>query len=131
MTWMVPCGHLHAVHPRIDLTLRLVLGDAIAFLDAADELVLLAADDGQVVFRQLPPLLLHLAGQLLPVAFDAIPIHDSLLSRVQKCFIPMPQQRRARARSCAPETLCAARIDCPHRGVSVSKFTAPREPSTR
>src|SRR5260370_40879438 len=80
MTWMVPCGHLHAVHPRFDLTLRLVLGNAVAFLDAADELVLLAADDGQVVLGQLAPLLLHLAGQLLPIAFDAIPIHDSLLS---------------------------------------------------
>src|SRR5260370_13652016 len=80
MTWMVPCGHLHAVHPRFDLTLRLVLGNAVAFLDAADELVLLAADDGQIVFGQLAPLLLHLAGQLLPIAFDAIPIHVSLLS---------------------------------------------------
>src|SRR3982074_2931619 len=80
MTWLVPCGHLHAVHPRVDLTLRLILGDAVAFLDTADELVLLAADDGQVVLGQLAPLLLHLAGELLPIAFDAIPIHDSLLS---------------------------------------------------
>src|SRR5712691_2636638 len=98
MTWMVPCGHLHTVHPRIDLTLRLVLGDAIAFLDAADELVLLAADDGQVVFRQLAPLLLHLAGQLLPVAFDAIPIHDSLLSYADVLPHNAPATRGLRAR---------------------------------
>jgi len=67
---MVPCGHLHAVHPRFDLTLRLVLGNAVAFLDAADELVLLAADDGQIVFSQ------------------------------QMCFRAMRQQRGACGRGC-------------------------------
>src|SRR5258707_14026145 len=98
MTWMVPCGHLHAVHPRVDLTLRRVLGDAVAFLDTADELVLLAADDGQVVLGQLAPLLLHLAGQLLPIAFDAIPIHDSLLSCADVLPRNASQTRGSRAR---------------------------------
>src|ERR1700722_2348737 len=80
MTWMVPSWHLHTVDPGFDLAFRLVLGDAVAFLDAADELVLFAVDDGHVVFGQLAPLLLHLAGELLPIALDAIPIHDWLLS---------------------------------------------------
>src|ERR1700730_7309799 len=99
MAWLVPCGHLHAVHPRVDLTLRLVLGDAVAFLDAADELVLLAADDSQIVFGQLAPLLLHLAGQLLPIAFDAIPIHGSLRSYAE-VLRTMRQQRGACGRGC-------------------------------
>src|SRR5215213_7807460 len=69
------CGWLHAIDPAIDLLLRLVLGNAVALLDAADELVLLAVDDGDVVLGQLAPLLLDLAGELLPIAFNAIPIH--------------------------------------------------------
>src|ERR1700730_10728712 len=98
MAWLVPGGHLHAVHPRVDLTLRLILGDAVAFLDAADELVLLAADDSQVVLGQLAPLLLHLAGELLPIAFDAIPIHDSLLSYADVPPRNAPTLRGLRAR---------------------------------
>src|ERR1043165_9448935 len=77
--WTATCGWLHAVDPAIDLLLRLVLGDAVALLDAADELVLLAVDDGDVVLGQLAPLLLDLAGELLPIAFDTIPIHLALL----------------------------------------------------
>src|SRR3954451_5306237 len=80
--WTATCGWLHAVDPAIDLALRLVLGKAVAFLDAANELVLLAVDDGDVVLGQLAPLLLDLAGELLPVAFNAIPIHLSLLTMV-------------------------------------------------
>src|SRR5688500_7175578 len=69
------CGSLHPVDPAIDLALCLVLGDAVALLDAANQLVLLAVDDRNVVLGQLAPLLLDLAGELLPVAFNAIPIH--------------------------------------------------------
>ena len=37
--------HLHTVGPAIDLSLGLVLGDAVALLDTADELILLAAEE--------------------------------------------------------------------------------------
>src|ERR671913_2055381 len=75
--WTATCGSLHPLDPAIDLALCLVLGDAVALLDTANELVLLAVDDRNVVLGQLAPLLLDLAGELLPVAFNAIPIHLS------------------------------------------------------
>src|SRR5260221_3931251 len=104
MPWRVPCETLDAVHPAVDLTLRLVLGDAIALLNATDELILLAVDDREIVFGQLAPLLLHLAGQLLPIAFNTIPVHVLVLTRLgvrgqrhrrgavagQKSFAPRP-----------------------------------------
>src|SRR3990170_1870529 len=89
------CGSLHPLDPAIDLAFCLVLGDAVALLDAANELVLLAVDDRNVVLGQLAPLLLDLAGELLPVAFNAIPIHLScpLLSMSDCSLCEMPAQR--------------------------------------
>src|SRR5262245_44960488 len=57
------------------LTLGLVLREAILLLHLADELVALAVNDVELIVGQLAPLLLDLALELLPVAFDAIPIH--------------------------------------------------------
>src|SRR5262245_45985221 len=73
---------LHGVSPLLDLTLGLVLGNAIPLLYAANQLVLLPVDGRQVIVGQFAPLLLHLAGKLLPVPFDSIPVHDSLLWKV-------------------------------------------------
>src|SRR6185436_11031236 len=55
-----------------ELFFRLILGDAVLLLD-------LAGDHIQLVVGQLAPLLFRLALDLLPVAFDAIPIHLRLL----------------------------------------------------
>src|SRR5262249_60220458 len=49
---------------------------AVLLLQLAQELVLLAADERPVVVRQLAPLRLQLAGELLPVALNLIPVHD-------------------------------------------------------
>jgi len=49
--------------PFFDLGVRLFLGHAVAFLNAADELVPFAGNLGQIVIGQLPPLLLY--GSLL------------------------------------------------------------------
>ena len=62
--------------PVVDVLADLVLGDAVALLDLAFELVALAGDDVEVVVGQLAPLLLDLALDLLPVSFNAIPIHS-------------------------------------------------------
>src|SRR5436190_15825511 len=120
--WTATCGWLHAVDPAIDLLLRLVLGDAIALLDAADELVLLAVDDGKIVLGQLAPLLLDLAGDLLPVAFNAIPVHLSLLSldglaRFARCPLNVTVLVRLPVALCRarPDFLCVAPGNCPHR----------------
>lgn len=69
-----------AAHPGIDLSFGFVLGDAVAFLNAPEQLVLLAADHGHVVVDELALLLLDLARDLLPVAFDPVPVHGAFLS---------------------------------------------------
>src|SRR6185369_10380833 len=56
--------------PAIQLALRLFLGDPVSLLDLADELVLLAGDVVEVIIRELRPLLLRLAADLLPIACD-------------------------------------------------------------
>jgi hypothetical protein len=61
--------------PAVDLLSGLILGVAVALLEQAFELILLAVDDVQVVVSELTPLLLHLAFSLFPVALDAIPVH--------------------------------------------------------
>src|SRR5262249_1993618 len=44
-------------------------------LDLADQLFLLAGDHREIVVRELAPLLLDLAAELLPVALHLIAIH--------------------------------------------------------
>src|SRR3954452_12248189 len=61
--------------PVVHLALGLVLRDAVTLLDPAYELVALAPHLIELVVRDLAPLLLHLALQLFPVAFDAFPVH--------------------------------------------------------
>ena len=63
----------------IDLSLHLVLLDAVALLDPALQLLALAADGRQVVVGELAPLLLHFAFHRLPVPLDAVPVHSESL----------------------------------------------------
>src|SRR6185437_3597490 len=64
-----------ATKPVVDVLAHLILGVAIASLEFSFELLAIAVDLGDVVVSEIAPLLLHLAGELLPVSFDAIPIH--------------------------------------------------------
>jgi hypothetical protein len=70
---------VRGLEPAVDLALGLVLRNAIALLETAGELLALALDHVEVVIGELAPLLLNLAFELLPVSFNAIPIHHSLL----------------------------------------------------
>src|SRR5690349_14057142 len=63
------------VEPVVHFFRRLVLGVAVALLQPALKLVLPAVDDIEIVIGQLAPLLLDLALDLLPVSFDAVPVH--------------------------------------------------------
>src|SRR5580704_15204768 len=63
--------------PVVDLRARLVFGNAVAFLNLALQLVALAVDGGQIVIREIAPLLLDFALDLLPVSLDSIPVHWS------------------------------------------------------
>src|ERR1035437_7588877 len=68
-----------ALVPIIDILLHHVLGMTVALLDLAFELLALAVYRGKVVVSELAPLFLDLADELLPVTFDTIPIHETLL----------------------------------------------------
>src|SRR5579885_903172 len=61
--------------PVPQLPLRVLLLNAVALLDAPDQLVALAVDESEIIVSELAPLLLHLALHLLPVAGDLVPIH--------------------------------------------------------
>jgi hypothetical protein len=53
---------LHIPHPAIDLLLGLVLGDAVALLDLANQLDATPPDGGEVIVSEFAPLLLNLAA---------------------------------------------------------------------
>ena len=74
-------GLLQPGLPIAHLLVGFVAADAIALLDAADQLVALAADAIELVVGQLALLLLGLALELAPIAFDAVPVHHGLLQR--------------------------------------------------
>src|ERR1700724_1496948 len=69
-----------ALVPIIDILLHHVLGMTVALLDLSFELLALAVYRGKVVVSELAPLFLDLADELLPITFDTIPIHETLLS---------------------------------------------------
>src|SRR5262245_11228195 len=68
-------ARLLLVHPVVDVLLDPVLGITVARLNLAFELIVVAIDLGDIIIGKLAPLLLHLTAELLPAAFDAIPIH--------------------------------------------------------
>src|SRR5262245_3951280 len=69
---------VNRVQPAVDCALGLVPGVAVALLQAAGEFLAPALNNVQVIVGELAPLLLGLAFELLPVSFDAIPIHLDL-----------------------------------------------------
>src|SRR2546423_12028214 len=65
--------------PFVGLPFGFGLGDAVSFLDAADELILFPRDLFPIVVGEAPPLFSGCALDLLPLAFNLIPVHGSLL----------------------------------------------------
>src|SRR3954454_7892389 len=93
-----------AVEPRVDLTLGVILRDTIALLKPAGEFRPFALDHVEVVVGELAPLLLSLAFELFPVAFNTVPIHclllpnrsrDSLNPGFERKFRSMPRSVNA------------------------------------
>jgi hypothetical protein len=70
-----------AIVPIVNVFTDFVLGLAVAFLDLAFQLLATAIDLRQVVVSELSPLLLDLAGHLLPTTFNAVPVHIVFLSK--------------------------------------------------
>lgn len=67
------------VRPFVGLPLGLRFGHSIFLLDASDQLIFLAGDGFPVVIDEFPLTLASGAGELLPFAFDLVPIHFFLL----------------------------------------------------
>src|SRR5258708_2349204 len=88
----LPLGGLELGIESGDLLLRIILGDAVALLHLADELLALALHHRPVIVGELAPFLLRLAGNLLPVAGDLIPVHASL--PFPRCTLPMKRSAR-------------------------------------
>src|SRR5436190_22024849 len=71
-----------------DLAFGLILRNAVLFLNLAHQLIATPADQVEVAVGELAPLFLELALELLPVSFDAIPIHVNALRLVDGAFLP-------------------------------------------
>src|SRR5690349_8698195 len=87
--------------PLLQLLLGFILADAVRVLDLADQLVAITGDAVQVVVGELAPLLLHFSLHLLPVAFDAIPVHSVFLPLL--CCRQRVRYTGARARPMPPD----------------------------
>jgi hypothetical protein len=72
------------LQPIVDLLAHRVFAESMVLLNHAFKLFALAGNFVEILIREMTPLLLDLAFELLPVSFDAIPIHSKLLS-FQRC----------------------------------------------
>ena len=70
---------LQRPEPVVYILVDLVLGETVALLQLDLELLAAALDHVEVVVGELAPLLLGGALELLPVAFNPVPIHRHLL----------------------------------------------------
>src|SRR5262245_9732568 len=61
--------------PVVDVPADLILGQTVALLDLAFELIPATRNDVEIVVGELAPLLLHLAFDLFPISLHAIPVH--------------------------------------------------------
>src|SRR5262249_50527703 len=68
-------GVIRAAGPVVDLLAGGILGDAVTLLHLARELVAAPGGGREIIIGELAPLLLGTALELLPVTFDAIPVH--------------------------------------------------------
>jgi hypothetical protein len=58
-----------------DLLFGFVLRDAVGLLDLARQLIAVSGNHVEVIVGEFAPLCFHLALELLPVAFNDIPVH--------------------------------------------------------
>ena len=69
---------LLTVVPVINVLTNFIFCETVPLLDLAFELFAAAVYYVEVVVSELPPLLLDLAFNLLPISFDSIPVHVNL-----------------------------------------------------
>jgi len=62
-----------------DLLFGFVLRDAVGLLDLARQLIAIAGNHVEVIVGECAPIRFHFALELLPVAFNDIPVHINVL----------------------------------------------------
>src|SRR5919197_857959 len=85
--------------PSGDLLFRFLPAHAVLFLNRADECVVSARDHVKLLLGKRAPLLPGAHLELLPVAFDAIPVH--LLASVFGSRTAAASVRRTDCRDCS------------------------------
>src|SRR5512141_1751368 len=66
---------LVAEFKALDLLLGFIFRDAVGLLNLACQFDALAGNDIEMILGELAPLRFHFAPELLPVAFNDIPVH--------------------------------------------------------
>src|SRR6478736_855569 len=84
---------LQRAKPVVDVPADLVLGKAVALLKLAFELLAPTLDHIEIVVGELAPFLFGGALELLPIAFNPVPIQ-----RILHCWVEMGFQRRGPSR---------------------------------
>src|SRR3981081_860765 len=74
------------LEPVIHILVNLILGEAVALLQLAFELLAATLDHIEIVVGGLAPLFLRGSLELLPVTFNPVPIHCHLLSKLTWLF---------------------------------------------
>src|SRR5246127_4731052 len=92
---------IHAFEPGIDLALGLVPRHAVALLKPAAELRALTLDDVEIVVGEFAPLLLNLAFELFPIAFNSIPIHRVSPGLFSRCCASFGRRECPAGKPCA------------------------------
>src|ERR1035438_7841013 len=71
----IVAGFRQLTRPFVGLLFGLGFGHTIALLNSPDQLILLTGDGFPVVIGEFSPALAARAEELLPLAFDLVPIH--------------------------------------------------------
>src|SRR5262245_41637778 len=92
---------VHAFEPGVDLALVLVPLHAVALLQPAAELRAFTLDDVEIVVGKLAPLLLSLAFEFFPIAFNSIPIHRVAPVLLSRCCASFGRRECPAGKPCA------------------------------
>jgi hypothetical protein len=86
----------------LDLLLGLIIGDAARLLRPARQLIAFAGDRVEAVIRELAPFLLDMPFELLPVAFDDVPV-DGVSVSLMNTSATLPTVVNSCGPACVPQ----------------------------
>src|SRR5438067_12304561 len=108
-----------------------VLGEAVALLNLALQLVLPSVDYVEVIVGEPTPLLLGSALELFPVPFDSIPVHGAIAPSVFRCpgaNRSTNKKFRSRVRRTSIQLVGTARLLNPLKEADVSRDLVSSRP---